>query len=984
MVEGVVNKMKNIQSYEFPIIGVGASAGGLAAFESFFGGLLEEEPVNMAFVLIQHLSPDFKSMLTEIVSRYTHMQVVEVTEGMQVEKNCVYIIPPNKDMTISKGILRLFEKKDDRAYHLPIDIFFRSLASDKKEKSICIIMSGTGSDGVLGLKAIKGESGMVMVQSPDEAEFNAMPINAIETGLVDYELSAKEMAKQLISYTTNKQNTVKNELKQKNVENSPDILAIFDLLRTQTGHDFSQYKPNTINRRIERRIMVKQIKDISTYHHFLTTHPDEIKALYNDLLIGVTNFFRDKNAFDYIEQHIIPRLFEGKKPGTLIRVWCSGCSTGEEAYSLAMLLQEYKDKINVNYKIQLFATDIDSRAISYARIGLYPINISSDITPERLERFFVLEPDAEKYRVGKVLRDMIVFSEQSIIKDPPFSKLDLITCRNVLIYFNISLQKKVIPIFHYALNPEGILFLGSSESIGIYDDLFSVLDRKLKVYQKRDNAMVHTASPYGQRTPIHIEPMQWLRNDKSQEVTPKLSMKERLEQVILDEVSVSGVVINSKGDILYIHGKAGRFLELVQGEASVNNLFVMTKGMLKRALLSSIQLVTHGNSSAKLEHVPITLDGKKSTITVSVRAISREDNEKIMMPLYTVLFEDIRLEQAMKQTKKVANSPSDAESADLISPEIEALKEELRIKEERLDEVNLWYESTNEELKSSNEEMQSINEELQSSNEELETSKEELQSINEELSTVNNELQIKVTDLSHINNDMNNLLSGTNIATIFLDSDQNIMRYTPTANKIIHLISTDIGRPLAHIVTNILSYKDLNLDIKYVLDSLDSKTVQVQTSEGIWYNMIIQPYRTIEKIVEGVVITFVDITEIRLAKDKRLVSELQYKTIFETAHEGLMIIDTETGNVVKVNPYLLELSGYSEQEFLGQRIWELGLLKEIIGSEQNFIHFIEEEHRFYEHITLITSENQEIDIVFYSYVYDIGDGKIVQCNLRDK
>src|SRR5512140_3090135 len=468
----------------FPIVGIGASAGGLGAFEAFFSGMPADKDPGMAFVLVQHLAPDHKSILTELVRRYTRMQVFEATDGVEVQPNCAYIIPPNRDMAFLNGTLQLLEPALPRGQRLPSDLFFRSLAQDQHERAICIVLSGTGSDGTLGVRAIKGEGGMAMAQNPASTEYDGMPRSAIATGLVDYELPPAEMPAQLIAYVAHAfgkpPRTAPSTAKAENA-----LKKTFVLLRAQTGHDFSQYKPSTVHRRIERRMAVHQIETMEGYVKYLQQTPVEAEALFRDLLIGVTNFFRDPEAFKALEAQVIPKLFAGKPADAVIRVWSPGCSTGEEAYSIAILLQEHLEARKQGCKVQVFATDIDSQAIATARGGRYPASITADISPERLARFFTAEPDGSAYRVHKGIRDMLVFSEQNVIKDPPFSRLDLVSCRNLLIYMGGDLQKKLIPLFHYALNPNGFLFLGTSETVGEFGDLFAALDRKSKVYQRK-------------------------------------------------------------------------------------------------------------------------------------------------------------------------------------------------------------------------------------------------------------------------------------------------------------------------------------------------------------------------------------------------------------------------------------------------------------------------------------------------------------------
>ena len=471
----------------FPVVGIGASAGGLAAFEAFFAGMPAQGEPGMAFVLVQHLAPDHKSMLCELLSRHTRMQVFEVEDGMLVQVNCIYIIPPNYDMAFLRGALHLMEPMAPRGQRLPIDYFFTSLAQDLGDSAIGIVLSGTGSDGTQGVRAIKDVGGMVMAQTTTSSEFDGMPRSAIATGLVDYQLPPAEMPAQLMAYLSHVAGTLSRSAGSSSTKSVRALKKTMVLLRAQTGHDFSQYKPSTIYRRIERRMAVHQIDVMEAYVQYLQQTPAEVLALFQDLLIGVTSFFRDPQAFEFLETQVLPALFEGKPVGGAVRVWCTGCSTGQEAYSIAILLVERMEALKKSYILQVFATDIDSRAIATARVGVFPVSIAADISPERLARFFTLEPDGKGYRIHKGIRDVIVFSEQDLIKDPVFSRLDLISCRNLLIYLDVDLQKRLIPQFHYALLPGGRLFLGSSEGIGEFDSLFCVLDRKAKVYQRKED-----------------------------------------------------------------------------------------------------------------------------------------------------------------------------------------------------------------------------------------------------------------------------------------------------------------------------------------------------------------------------------------------------------------------------------------------------------------------------------------------------------------
>ncbi len=769
-------------------------------------------------------------------------------------------------MAFLNGTLQLFEPSAPRGRRLPIDFFFRTLAQDQRERAICIVLSGTGSDGTLGVRAIKGEGGMVMVQSPDSTEYDGMPRSAIATGLVDYELPPAEMAKQLMAYAAH----AFGKHPRPSISEPPKAIEnvhkkIFILLRAQTDHDFSLYKPSTINRRIERRMAVHQIETVDDYVKYLQRTSTEVDALFRDLLIGVTNFFRDPEAFKALEEQIIPRLFDGKPAGSTVRVWSPGCATGEEAYSLAILLQERLEVLKQNYKVQIFATDIDSRAIATARIGLYPASIAADVAPERLARFFASEPDNSTYRIHKSIRDMVVFSEQDVIRDPPFSKLDLISCRNLLIYMSSELQKKLIPLFHYALVPGGFLFLGTSESVGDFSDLFAVMDGKAKVYRRKED--IHSAgrTAFGRFLPTFAtrEEMALLAAERKG-VPGKLSLRELTERALLQQVAPTGALVNNRGDILYLHGRTGMYLEPTPGESGINNILKMAREGLRHELTTTLQKAVRTNEIVRSPGLRVKTNGDFSSVNLTVCPVVTGPSATIEAPLYLVILEEV--EQA-GSNHSIHPDGGDISAELKASVDIATLRQELRAKEEYLQAANEELETSNEELKSSNEEMQSVNEELQSTNEELETSKEELQSVNEELATVNAELQAKVADLTRANNDMNNLLAGTGIATVFVDHGLRILRFTPAANRIINLIPSDVGRPVGHIVSKLVGYDRLLPDVQTVLDTLVPKEMDVQTTEELWYTMRILPYRTLDNVIEGAVLTFVDITEERKNKE---------------------------------------------------------------------------------------------------------------------
>ncbi len=917
-----------------PIVGIGASAGGLAAFEAFFSGMPAVADPGMAFVLVQHLAPDHKSILTDLVRRYTRMQVYEVEDGMAVQPNCTYIIPPNRDMAFLNGALHLLEQTSPRGMRLPIDFFFRSLARDQRERAICIVFSGTGSDGTQGVREIKGEGGMVIVQNPESAEYDGMPRSAIATGLTDYVLPPAEMPAQLIAYASHTFDKRPRPFSPPTPGAEDLLKKICILMRDRTGHDFSLYKRSTMVRRVERRMAVHQIDRLDGYVRYLQKNPVEGEALFRDLLIGVTSFFRDPEAFTALEKIVIPQLFAGKPAGAVIRVWSPGCSTGEEAYSLAILLQERLEALKQTFTVQVFATDIDSRAIDIARVGVYPAGIAADVSSERLARFFSHDPEAGVYRIQKGIRELLVLSEQDVIKDPPFSKLDLISCRNLLIYMGAELQKKLIPLFHYALNPGGALFLGTSETVGEFLDLFAPLDHKWKLYQRKGEAQGAHRPALGRFIPpltadgAAPRPAKAERNEAR-----KVPLRELAERALINEYTPASVVVNDRGDILYVHGRTGKYLEPVPGDAGMN-IAKMAREELRPELFMALRKAAARKETARCPGLRIKTNGDFINVNLTVRPLSQAPHvsatgsgkigdkgreEATAAGLFLISFEDAPAESEVgDQGVEIRGDASDADRR------IAAIEQELRDKEEYLQSTIEEMETSNEELKSANEELQSVNEELQSTNEELETSKEELQSVNEELGTVNSELQQNVAELSRTNNDMNNLLSGTGVGTVFVDHQMRIRRFTPTATQLINLIQADVGRPVGHIVSNLVGYDRLLTDTQTVLDTLIPKELEVQTRAGDWYLMRIRPYRTLENIIEGAVLTFFDVTEMKKAREAlREVEKVRRLAIVVwDAFDSVMVQDME-GRILAWNPAAERMYGWSEAEALAMNIRDL-------------------------------------------------------------
>jgi two-component system CheB/CheR fusion protein len=895
-------------------VGIGASAGGLAAFEAFFSAMPGNTESGMAFVLVQHLSPDYKSILSDLIKRYTPMRVFEVVDGVTVQPNCAYIIPPNRDMAFLNGTLHLLEPGERRGMRLPIDFFFRSLAQDQRERAIGIVLSGTGSDGSLGVRAIKGEGGMVMAQTPESADFDGMPRNAIATNLVDYVLPPAEMAAQLINYVAHAFGN-KSHLVPATATNAEESLKkICILLRAQTGHDFSQYKPTTLSRRVERRMALHQISRLDDYLRFLRETPGEGDALFQDLLIGVTSFFRDPEAFDLLETQVIPRLFAEKPEGSPVRIWVCGCSTGEEAYSLAILIQEHLERLGQHFRVQIFATDVNPRSVEHARAGIYPASIAADISAERLSRFFTPIKESSFLRIQKEIRELVIFSEQDLIRDPPFSKLDLLSCRNLLIYMQTDLQKKIIPLFHYALAPGGMLFLGNSETVGEHITLFAPVDRKWKIYERLETLPSAPLPIISQFYQLAADDLPYAGSAQAiGALQGKVDLQKLISKALLAHYAMAAALINAQGEILYIHGRTGKYLEPATGAASVNILAMARPGLHRELTMALHRVVNHGESV----HCPglqVQSNGDSTLADLTVKPVEVDLGAGAASQLFLVILEEKAADATPLKTPGDL-SPEDAGPG--VQRRITQLEQELQAKDEYLQTTLEEMETANEELKSANEELQSVNEEMQSTNEELETSKEELQSVNEELATVNAELQTRVADLSQINNDMNNLLAGTGIGTLFVDMDLRITRFTPAVTQVINLIPSDIGRPVAHIVSNLVGYDRLVQDVQTTLDSLIPQQIDVQSKSDHWFQMSIRPYRTPENVIQGAVLTFVNITD-----RKRLEGLARLAVVVRDANDAITMQDLN-GTILAWNRSAQRIYGWSEAEAVGMSSLEM-------------------------------------------------------------
>ncbi|MGR9108184.1 MAG: chemotaxis protein CheB [Gammaproteobacteria bacterium] len=880
----------------FPIVGIGASAGGLEAFEQFFTHTPPD--TGLAFVLVQHLDPTHKSILVDLVRRYTRMKVFEVEDGMTVQPDCAYIIPPNRDMAILQGVLHLIEPVAPRGQRLPIDYFFRSLAQDQQELAIAIVLSGTGTDGTLGIKAIKGEGGMVMIQAPESARYDGMPRSALNTGVGDFVLPPEEMAAQLIAYI---ELAVGKNLRKKALpldSTEDDLKKIFILVRSQTGHDFSLYKDNTLMRRIERRMSVNQIGETRLYVRYLQQNPLEVEILFKELLIGVTSFFRDPEAFEILKTKVIPAIFHERPRTKSVRVWVPGCSTGEEAYSIAMLIRDYMANNRLDYNVQVFATDLDGEAIDSARQGIYPDSIAMDVPPNYLKRYF--SHTDSSLQVEQSLREMMVFATQSITKDPPFSKLDLLSCRNVLIYMSAKLQGRVLPLFHYALNPDGFLFLGHSESLGESAKLFGEVDRRWKIFRSKGGIASH---PPQIGFPLRHPDLDGYSAPVTDPVRDgqRISFRDLTEKILLREYTPAAVLVDENNNAVFIHGSTGDYLEPARGEANLS-LLAMARPGLKLDLTTALRKARNQKQDVRIEGIPMEKQGDGRRVDITVRLVTQPP---FLRGLLLVLFKDRELPaQGAPNLEQIPANLSTDDRVREMEHELAATQEHLRTTIEEL-------ETSNEELTSTNEELQSSNEELQSTNEELETSKEELQSVNEELMTVNSELETKVQQLSEANADMNNLLEATNIATLFLDLELNIKRFTPSVTEIIKLIHSDLERPLSHIAYHFGGI-DLCEKSAGVLETLRPYEQEIHTDKGQHYLLRILPYRTTHNVIDGVVLTFVNVTAQWRAE--HLLDQLMGSSIIA------QVVADQTDRIRIVNRQAEKLFGWPEAELRGKPV----------------------------------------------------------------
>ena len=895
-------KVADSDAVKFPIVGIGASAGGLEAFEQFLGNVPENS--GMAYVIIQHLDPVQKGMLPELLQRVTKMKVFQAKDRMAVVQNCVYVIPPNKSMSISKGVLHLSETVEVKGLRLPVDFFLRSLADDRQERSVGVILSGMGSDGSSGVRAIKERNGFVMVQDPATAKFDSMPRNAIDAVLVDIVAPANDLPERLRDFF--KHVPLLQSDPEKEIQDKSSLEKIIIILRIHTGNDFSLYKKNTMYRRIERRMAVHKMDTIAAYAHFLQENSTETTILFKELLIGVTNFFRDPAVWEKLEEEILPTLIAQQEVGAILRAWIPGCSTGEEAYSMAIVFKETLEKVHPHgdISLQIFATDLDNEAIEIARKGTYPENIANDVSQNRLRRFFNKTRDG--YRVNAEIREMIVFAQHNLVMHPPFTRLDILSCRNLLIYMDAELQKKLIGLFYYSINPEGIMLLGSSETIGTQNQYFETEDAKLKLYKRSatnlKHALMNFPSSFSQAKPIHKE------THAPADLSQNIEML--ANQLLLQHFSPPGVLVNEEGDIIYISGRTGKYLEPAVGKANLN-IFAMLREGLRKDFPAAFHQAISTKETVVLHNIKVGTNGDSQVLHVNIQWIEKPEplNGMVM-----IIFRDVADFSTVKpKAKNEKKTLSILQQSDL--------EEELNNTREEMQKTFEEMQTSQEELKSTNEELQSTNEELQSTNEELTSSKEEMQSLNEELQTVNTELQTKVDDFTRVNNDMKNLLNSTEIATLFLDKELNIRRFTNQATKIFKLIKSDIGRPFTDLVSDLI-YNDLATDAHEVLKTLSFIKKQVPTKDGRWFSIRIMPYRTFDDRIDGLVITFFNITDMKQLEAELHETDIMHRLILNSCSDVIFKLSTDF-LIQEFNPEAEKLFGKKHKEVIKQHFIQL-------------------------------------------------------------
>jgi len=930
----------------FPVVGVGASAGGLEAFIQLLNHLSID--TGMAFVLIQHMPPDRESGLSAILSRATQMPVQEAQDGMTVAPNQIYVIPSNVSMTIAQGVLKLKPRPKANGVFMSVDTFLLSLAEERGNKAIGIILSGGDSDGARGIEAIKGVGGITFAQCEDTAQVDSMPNTAIATGEVDFVLPPDQIAEKLAEISRHPYIASPSpvELEVNPPESEDALTLIFSLLRKATGVDFTHYKQTTLNRRLQRRMLLYKLEQLEDYARYLQGNPAEVMALYKDCLIHVTSFFRDPESFDALKSIVFPVIIKDRSLGNPIRIWVAGCSTGEEAYSIAICLLEFLADQLPRVPIQIYATDISETAIEHARNGIYTASQVANVSLQRLYRFFVQVEGG--YQISKAVREVCVFARQNLIGDPPFSRLDLISCRNVLIYLGNTLQKKLLPILHYGLKSTGFLMLGTSETVGDFTDLFTLCDKKNKIYAKkltvaRPNLEL-TASAY---SPTIIAPQPLV----TEHLPSDLELQREADRIVLNQYAPAGVVVDANLEILQFRGQTSPYLEPTPGRASLN-LLRMAKEELRRELQFAVYQAKQQNLPVKRDGLQITEGDRIRQITINVTPFQVGETQECFL----VLFEDAPMMELLSASDD-GSTPIKLKTRD--AQEISRLKQELATTREHLQSIIEEQQATNQDLRAANEEILSSNEELQSTNEELETAKEEIQAANEELNTVNDELHRRTQEATQVSNDLQNLLNSIHIPILMLGADLQIRQFTPAIEGIFNLISTDIGRPLSDI-THKLNVPNLEQQILEVIRTLNLKTQEIQDRDGHWYHLRIRPYRTVDNKIDGAVLVLIDIDDLKRSNAQLIEARNYADAIVETVWEPLIVLNGDL-HVITANRSFYEAFQVSPVQTEQYSMFELGngqwnipqlrsQLEEIVANNTQFQDFVVE-HEF-DHIGL--------------------------------
>ena len=899
---------------QLPVVGIGASAGGLDALKRFFGAV--KPGAGLAYVVVMHLDPERESRIPSILSRSADIPVIPIESGVTIEEDTGYVLPPGKEVAIEDGRLVLSEKRSETSL-LTVDTFFVSLAEEMGPLAAAVLLSGTGTDGSNGAKKIKAAEGLVLVQASDSAEYSGMPRSAMATGVVDLETEPEEMPRKLVNHFFGP-GTDRTAGDEREVETEA-IRAVFDLLRSRTGHDFSEYKETTLRRRLNRRLALKEIDSLDSYIALLRENESEVRALFREFLIGVTHFFREPGSFAVLRDRVLPQMIRSLSRQETLRIWVPGCSTGEEAYSLAMIVRETMDDLDKSVPLHIFATDLDERAIEVARTGLYPSTIASDVREERLRRFFV--PEGDFFRVGKELQNDIVFSVQNLLGDPPFSRLHVVCCRNVLIYLKPEAQRKLLPLFHYTLNPGGALVLGTAESIGGHTQLFQVVDQKQKVFRRKEVSRAVRGSIEFPTGPVRREgsgrPSAGRLVAKETETATAASTT---QEFLLEHFAPTAVLVEQDGTIIHIQGRTGRFLEAGTGPATTNVVDLAREG-LRLELAAALRAARNGESPAVRRGVTVRSNDDFEAIDLHVITLEAPD------PLAGKLVVVFREVPRAPEPELSGESSEDEYRTDR-EERIAELERELQKTRQNHQSTVEELESANEELKSTNEELQSANEELQTTNEEHESSKEEFQSLNEELQTTNSELASKIEELQSAHDDIHNLFNSIDVAAIFVDKDLRVRRFTPEAKNIVNLIPSDVGRPLSDLVTK-LTYGGLVEDADQVVDTADVKEEEVTTTDGIWYKMRILPYRTTDNQIDGAVLVFLGIDEQKRvqkqAEQAQLESEqawLLVRSVFDMNPQPLAVVN-EARAVIIANSAFGEVAGRRQEELEGALISDL-------------------------------------------------------------